>query len=124
MLDWIGKKNEKGFVLPYVLFITSLLFIIITTSISIYEQDIKVTHYQVEQIKIETLYQSALAIFKEERELNHMPYYTTNYTFPDGKVTVTYTIIDELEYRLRFSISTNNDFVYTVLYTDVIMTDE
>lgn len=116
---WIQKYNvnEAGFFLPYVLFITSLVFMIVTTSINIYQQDTQMTHRYVDQLRIETLVQMGLATFRKEYLPNESSTLTVDYVFPDGEVTIVYHLIDEFEYRLHFTVLTVNDSLYTVLHT-------
>lgn len=113
---WKGKKSEKGFFLPYVLFITSLVLIIVTASAHAYHREIQITHHQIEHIRLETLLQMGLASFKEEHIPNDLSHFTVDYLFPDGEVTITYLLIDDFGYQLRFNILTVNQSVYRIIH--------
>ena len=115
-------NKEAGFFLPYVLFITSLVFIVITASINIYQQDIQITHQYIDQLRIETLFQMGQAKFKEEYLPNEMGTIQVKYTFPDGMVTIVYNRIDDFQYKLHFTILTENDSYFTILSTNNIPT--
>lgn len=116
---WVQKRKttEQGFVLPYVLFITALTFIILTASIHTYQQAMQVSDRQIDQIKIETLLQMGIEKFKQEYITNDIPRLTVDYTFPDGQVTITSDIINELECELHLSVLTVNQSAYTTLHT-------
>src|SRR5699024_12147737 len=58
--------NQHGFFLPYVLFIVSLTFIIVSTNIKIYNNEIQMMNHLTEQIKIETLLNMGRTKFTKE----------------------------------------------------------
>src|SRR5699024_12696616 len=86
--------NQHGFFLPYVLFIPGLVFIIITASISIYKQDITLTHRLVEQTNIKSLEQMGSVSFKQNFEEMTYPADTVNYSFADETVKITYDVLN------------------------------
>lgn len=61
-----STNNEQGFILPYVLFMSLLLSILITSSIKIYQNDAHLTENYLEQLQIETLFQMGKMKFQEE----------------------------------------------------------
>src|SRR5690625_7726432 len=75
-------RRESGFILPYVLVIVTIALIVMMTSIKIYEQEFKVTHHYLEQIKIETLMQMAYVQFHEDYDKNDASQIRTEYEFP------------------------------------------
>ncbi|HLR41590.1 MAG TPA: hypothetical protein VK091_07915 [Virgibacillus sp.] len=116
--------NQHGFFLPYVLFITGLVFIIITASISIYKQDITLTHRLVEQTKLKSLEQMGRVSFKENFEEMTSPADTVNYSFPDGTVKITYDVLNDQEIELYFKIRTKENAGYTYNQTQTLHLDE
>lgn len=113
---WTGQSSEKGFFLPYVLFITSLVLIIVTASVHAYQRDVQITQHQMEHIRIETLLQMGFAAFGEEQIPNDASHFTIDYEFPDGKVMVTYDLINDPDYQLKFKILTVNQSAYTIVH--------
>lgn len=103
-------NNERGFFLPLVLFVITLVFIFITTNIHSYKNDIQITDRQVEQVMIESLFQMGRESVKEELSSPEFPD-SVHYTFPDGTVDITISSHDDF-YELLFSINTNNNTAY------------
>lgn len=105
------KKNspfiskEKGFILPLVLLIAALLFLFVSTNVSIYHNELTIMKNELSQIKIDTLFQMGRSKFKNELSLLKQENGTVHYTFPDGDVKIGYTRKQEV-YELIFSIST------------------
>lgn len=104
--------NQHGFFLPYVLFITALIFIIVTASINIYKNDTHITHRLVEQTKIKTLVQMSSMKFKENLEELDSTDNPITYTFPDGNVEITYLVLNKQEIRIDFLINTEKNLAY------------
>jgi|SRR5690625_3119743 len=108
-------NNESGFFLPYTLFITALIFIIITTGIRTYHHEIDITHHLVDQLKSETIIQMGLAKFNQ----NHLPTdqdtLNVDYSFQHGEVTISYNTINDSEYRLYFNVLTKDGLVFSAL---------
>ncbi|MBY7143379.1 hypothetical protein KFZ56_10020 [Virgibacillus sp. NKC19-3] len=111
------NNHAAGFFFPYVLFVTAIVFIFITATITMYANDGKITEKHMEQIKIETLFQMAHAKFKEENETKEMGSGETYYTFPDGDVKITHTLSDEDRYEMYFKITTDQNAVYSITHT-------
>ncbi|HLR01130.1 MAG TPA: hypothetical protein VK111_00085 [Virgibacillus sp.] len=94
--------NEKGFILPLVLFITAIVMVIVLSGIQIYKNNIQLTHHHIQQLKIETLLQSALTRFKQELKNGDITLpgssdelLSTSYTFPDGQVEIHRRMVDK-----------------------------
>lgn len=94
--------NEKGFILPLVLFITAIVMVIVLSGIQIYKNNIQLTHHHIQQLKIETLLQSALTRFKQELKNGNITLpgssdelLSTSYTFPDGQVEIHRRMVDK-----------------------------
>ncbi|WP_167751330.1 competence type IV pilus minor pilin ComGG [Lentibacillus salicampi] len=106
--------DQKGFVLPYVLFFIALAFMIITANVNLYQDETHITQNQAEQLKIGTLLQMARAQFKED-VANRSETDELTYTFPYGDVVVQYTQLNEEMYHLYFSIRTDNGATHTFI---------
>lgn len=96
-------KND-GFIMLQVLFIVSLLFILIISSIATYRNEIYITTRQIEQVKIETLFQTAQSKYKQELAASDAPPSAASYRFPDGTVDISVTEITDHYIKLHFSI--------------------
>lgn len=115
-------NNQRGFILPYTLFIATIVLLIVMTNIITYNQNIQITYNYMEQIKIQTLFQMGREKFKQEvttLEINNK----VAYDFPHGHVVIDYTTT-ETEYHLYFLIYTENDSVYLTENTLKIPLDE
>lgn len=101
--------NENGFYLPYVMFVSMVTFLVITTSILIYQNKIETAHTMSEFIEIETLIQMTKANF-----LNDQVYKTEDsgeimYQYPNGEVELMFARIDENKFELNMILHTLND---------------
>ncbi|MHA6250978.1 hypothetical protein [Oceanobacillus sp. CAU 1775] len=99
----LSTINEKGFILVHVLFVVSLLFIIISSSISAYRNEIYINNRQIEQIKVESLFQIAQESYKRDFLVNN-EFKETYYTFPQGRVEITILNIETEYAKLAFEI--------------------
>ncbi|WP_099158498.1 hypothetical protein [Virgibacillus ndiopensis] len=114
---FIAKQN--GFFLPYVLFLTAVVLIVLTTTINTYKSDLQITDNQLKQLKIETLFQMGRTKFKQnffaietDPDRNQV-----HYTFPDGNVSISYVHLIDKKYELTFTIHTNKKSYIT---TDIL----
>lgn len=106
--------NQRGFFLPYVLFIVSLTLLIVSTNIKLYDNEIHMMHHLIEQIKIETLIQMSHMKYKEDVNRNdHIPE-VTSYSFPSGDVTISY--LNHKGYRafVHYQITTDNNISFSI----------
>ncbi len=105
--------------LPYVLFVVSLVFIMITSSILLYRNDLYLTDHYLEHIRIETLFQMSQMKFNQEiLSTNSTIPSTVQYDFPDGKVIIHITEESENLYDFVYIITTKElEFKYTFSYT-------
>lgn len=101
--------------LPYVLFVIALAFVVITTSVHLYQDELRITHNQTEQLKIETLLQMARTQFKEDVFNTHESDGTISYEFPYGDVQIKYAKLNEKTYRLHFSIQTDTGAAHSIM---------
>ncbi|GAA0602506.1 hypothetical protein GCM10009001_19320 [Virgibacillus siamensis] len=110
--EFITDRN--GFILPYVLFTTALVIIIVTASIQLYKNELQITERQTEQLKIETLFQMGRAQFIESLQDHNLPESPVTYHFPYGDVAIQYKILDTNEHHLYFTITTNRQSVISL----------
>ncbi|HEX6594442.1 MAG TPA: competence type IV pilus minor pilin ComGG [Bacillota bacterium] len=108
-------NNENGFFYPYVLFIVSILFVIIMANISIYTNEIQMTHQLIEQTQVETLVQMGLTAFKEDFTGDQHEG-IVSYQFPPGRVDITFSS-NEKQIRLKIKVETNTNYTYTLTHT-------
>lgn len=103
-------NNESGFLLPYVLFISIIIFVVIASTIQMYQNEIWLTYQNIDQLKVETLFQMGYEKFIDEnthKDLDEKK--IVQYTFPDGDVSIEFTKKDEDEGQLLFQIATHNN---------------
>jgi len=91
-----------------VLFVVSLLFILIISSIAAYRNEIYITARQIEQLKVETLFQMAQSKYRQELTASDLPVDAVNYTFPDGTVDISVEEIADHYIKLYFYIKLSN----------------
>src|SRR5690625_5052207 len=108
----LNYKNERGFYLPFVLFVALIVFSTITTAIIIYQNELAIEHQLWEQIKSETIAQMAVYEFKNGKQYLQMPHGTIEYEFPPGKATVEYEQRGESHFKLQLSIETDTDALF------------
>lgn len=101
--------EQRGFFLPYVLFITTIIFIVLTASINIYKNDIYITNRLTEQVKIKTMLQMARKQFKDNIDTLDTSSDQVEYNFPDGTVRAHYQMENKKNLSLTFFIKTKAD---------------
>lgn len=108
--------NQHGFFLPYVLFIVSLTFIIISTNIKIYSNEIDMMNHLTEQIKIETLLNMGRTKFTEDMMHNKNVTDTILYSFPSGDVQISYVPSENEQNKIfvYYQITTNQGFTFSL----------
>jgi hypothetical protein len=100
--------SEKGFILPSVLFLTTLVLLYFSSGLMTYKHDAQLTSNLLEQIKSQTLFQMAYMQYKKEY-LSQNIIEEVEYSFPDGDVEVKVTELGS-KIQLEFTIQTNNKF--------------
>ncbi|MFD2630823.1 hypothetical protein [Oceanobacillus kapialis] len=103
--------NEQGFVLPAVLLIIAIVFVFLFHNTSAYRNELSITDTQLEQTKIETLYQASRQLLIDELKEHGSTIDTATYTFPYGNVAVHLQKIDDAFSRLTFTITTDKNAV-------------
>lgn len=109
--------NKKGFFLPYVLFITALVFIIISANIKIYKNELELMDHLTEQIDVETLLQmSSMKYVNDMKKAEDFPNHQS-YHFPSGDVTVSYISHNNRRVTARYDIITEKNTEFTIKKT-------
>ncbi|MGJ9456961.1 hypothetical protein [Oceanobacillus sp. CF4.6] len=107
-------NNQHGFILPYVLFITTLALILITAHIQSYQRGMEITDRYLQQLKMETLFQMGRERIKSDIDEITVPG-TLDYNFPYGEVRIEVQEIEQNNYELFFTITTNsNNHIYAI----------
>lgn len=106
--------DQRGFFLPHVLFIISLTLLIVSANIKIYSNEVYMMNQLTEQIKIETLMQMGYARYKEDLENGEDMANVMWYTFPSGKVKVTYVSREENKVFVRYQIITEKQTSFLI----------
>ncbi|WP_042145919.1 hypothetical protein [Paucisalibacillus sp. EB02] len=105
--------KEKGFFLPSVLFLTTIVLLYFSTSLITYKHDVQLTYNLIEQVKSQTVFQMAYVQYKKDYLTQNKIKETVEYSFPIGIAEVKPTVTGEI-IQLEFTIQTNNDFKYSV----------
>ncbi|MFD1363064.1 hypothetical protein [Lentibacillus salinarum] len=100
--------------MPYVLFVIALALIIITANIDSYQDEIRITHNQTEQLKIETLLQMARTQFKDDIMNESETEGEMSYDLPYGHVLVEFMLLNDKQYLLYFTITTDNGAEHSI----------
>ncbi|WP_138415805.1 hypothetical protein [Aquibacillus sediminis] len=112
--------QQKGFILPYILFVAALVLIMTTSSISIYYYHHEQTHYLEEQLKMDTLLQMAQQEFKATIEIeqdNDIKPGQITYRYPYGNVLIYYRPVTEQMIKAEFHVLTDNQSKYATITT-------
>ena len=107
-------RDQHGFLLPYVLFMTALAFIVITVSIQMYRNEIEITDNQIEQLRVETLFQMGREQFIDDWENGRIEANPVVYSFPYGETKIHYMQLEDSLYQLHAVISTADGFSYVI----------
>ncbi|WP_249871104.1 hypothetical protein [Oceanobacillus saliphilus] len=101
-------SNQKGFTLLYVLYITVIVFLLITASIQNYQRDLEITDRHIQQLHVETLFQMGRE--KVKSEITHLNFpVTRTYDFSDGQVAVEVKQLNVDTFELLFTITLSSD---------------
>jgi hypothetical protein len=105
--------------LPYVLFVVSIVFILVTSSILLYRNDLYLTEHYLEHIRIETLFQRSQMKFNREILSNNSAIPSiVQYDFYDGKAIIHISEESDNLYNFVYIITTKElNFKYTFSYT-------
>lgn len=113
-------KEEKGFILPFVLVISLIIILLVTTSIKMYQSELLITQNLIDQIKIDTIIQMSLERLKDDlNDKNHSEAQFT-YTFPQGdEVYIQSTFLEDNTVNLTYEIiiSQTEQYQVTQLYS-------
>lgn len=96
--------RPDGFILVHVLFIVSLSFLLIGSTITFYHNELSVTERQIEQTKMETLFQMGRAQYIQEQNQTEELLQSAVYDYPDGTVTIRLLENESVYRELNFYI--------------------
>lgn len=109
------KNSENGFFLPFVLVISLVIILLITTFIKMYESEIVMTKNLINQLEVDTIVQMSLEQFKQViDELDHIEGELT-YTYPKQyEANIRYMFLDDEDVKLSYKIKLSNEDLYDV----------
>ncbi|WP_096270581.1 hypothetical protein [Paucisalibacillus globulus] len=105
--------HEKGFILPSVLFLTTIVLLYFSSSLLTYKHDVQLTFNLIEQVKSQTLFQMAYMQYKTDYLSQNIIEEDVDYSFPTGEVKVKVIELGN-NIQLEFIIQTNNNFNFFV----------
>lgn len=115
MLKHFSFTNQQGFFFPYVLFVISLTFIIVSANIKIYHNEIYLSEHMIEQIKVDTLIQMSTMKFKKQVDnMEELPREVI-YVFPPGEVKLFYVSHDDTFIKIRYDIQTDKNKFFSII---------
>lgn len=104
----LQMDNERGLYLPFVLFITLILFSTVTTMVAVYKNEKLISYQLWELTKADTIVEMTKQKFIQEDALELNDQGEISYTLPSGDVYVEYDKIDDYTYSLFITIETDN----------------
>lgn len=108
--------RHDGFILIHVLFIITILYLIISFSITAYRNELYITDRQIEQVVIESLFQMGRMSYIADQKLNDEVLHEARYNFPDGKVDIFLVELNDIYRKLHFEIRLHDDHQYYSLF--------
>ncbi|AIF45391.1 hypothetical protein [Virgibacillus sp. SK37] len=106
-------NNQSGFILPMALFTISIFFILITATITSYQNEILMSEAHLERIKMHTLLQMSFqSVLEEYDEPSALPH-TIYYSFMQGEVNIITTSITEDTWETLAKVTTDNHSEHT-----------
>lgn len=101
-------QGNKGFFLPYTIWISMFVLLNLTTIIILYENNVYTNNTVNELVEIETLTQMTRAQFVQERLYEGVDSGEVNYHHPGGDVHVIFEWIDDVTVEANTVIATSN----------------
>ncbi|WP_121605256.1 hypothetical protein [Virgibacillus sp. Bac332] len=112
-------NNEKGFMLPMVMFTIALVLIATITNIQLYQNNKQMTAHQLEQVKMESLIQITREKLKKDL-LKDKDLKRNLYHLPEGNISVVVTLLATGKYKVLFSATTVTPFTFHIFgYLDI-----
>src|SRR5699024_2735345 len=96
--------KDNGFIMLHVLFVISLLLLLISHAVASYRMEVHMTDRQIEQIKMETLFQMAREQYKTEYQKSNVLNNNVIYYYPQGEVNITILETENSYVKLSFVI--------------------
>lgn len=115
------KNNEKGFFFPYIIVICAIIFIIFTSYIASYQNELKITENNLEQMELETLLRMGYQSFWFKEDYLKESESKFFYHFPNGEVTITKTITNPNEINLLIEAITLQKSAYYIVRKENIL---
>ncbi|WP_100010671.1 hypothetical protein [Lentibacillus sediminis] len=113
--SFMNKGN--GFILPYVLFIIALVLILIMGNITQYRSEFTSTALQIENVRVETLFQMGREKWKQEIAPHGAVLdQVTTYDFPVGTVEINLVAENEERYKLHFIMKTGPEYQHDLTH--------
>jgi ribosomal protein L35AE/L33A len=112
------KPPKSGFYLPYTVFVSMIVFVIITTSIAMYQNNVHNTHKLMELVEVETMAQMTKAQFIQGEKYRTTSNGQGNYIYPYGNVD--YRFSKQLPgdtWALHMDITTKSAVLIKKMYT-------
>lgn len=111
--------NERGSYLPFVIFVSLIIFSTVTTMIAVYKNETVIGYQLWEHMKAETIVEMTKRKFVAEDLMEAEETGEVHYVFPSGNAFVSYEKTAPNEYFLRLKIQTDRDeviFIDTVIF--------
>lgn len=105
------QHSDAGFYLPYITFVCMIVFMMLGTSIALYQNHVRMTHKMLEWTKVETMVQMTTASFVNDGLYKNNETGEATYNFPDGKVDMSYKQETPEKWLLNITVKTKRDFV-------------
>ncbi|WP_456278306.1 competence type IV pilus minor pilin ComGG [Bacillus sp. AK128] len=99
-------NNEKGYILPFVLVLSLLLFFLLSHQVSIYITDVRFYKEKFEWYHLERLIQKTMAGL--EVSVEHGDFKNKEMTFEEGKAIIQFSTVSTTEKRIDITVQTNN----------------
>ncbi|MEJ8776519.1 hypothetical protein [Pseudogracilibacillus sp. ICA-222130] len=120
------NDNERGFFLPYVMVLSTIILIFVTNAIYIYENELEISSNVIDQITYETQYKMAINKLLRERPFEHTKEGMEAYYLPNGKTDVFYTK-EHGRLQVKVQVYGEDDYMYpfhrTIHLKEDIMTE-
>jgi hypothetical protein len=115
--------RETGMILPSVLFLTAFVLLNFGSNLTAYQHDLKITNSLIEQVNAQTLYQMGYTSYKNDYLSNTIVEENTEYQFPNGKVVVHPTLMEDF-LHLTINIQTHQNYKGSVQKSIKNISDE
>lgn len=105
------NNDERGFFLPYVMILSTIILIFVANTIYIYENELEISSNLMDQITYETQYEMAIAKLLRERPFEQTKEGMETYYLPNGKTDVFYTKENE-RLQVKVQVYGEDNYMY------------